>query len=63
VFQLKPPAGGTGTWIERVIHTFTGLSDGDGQLGPIVWDSNGVLYGTAYYGAAVGHGTAFSIVP
>ena len=63
VFQLKPPAGGAGTWIERVIHTSTGLSDGDGPLGPMVWDANGVLYGTAYYGAAVGHGTAFSIVP
>ncbi len=65
VFELKPPAPGGGTWIEKVLHTFTDGSDGFGPLGPIVWDSNGVLYGTAYSsnGGLGSYGTAFSIVP
>jgi uncharacterized repeat protein (TIGR03803 family) len=62
VFQLKPPESGSGIWIETVLHTFLGASDGNAPLGPIVWDANGVLYGTAYYGAD-GDGTAFSIKP
>jgi uncharacterized repeat protein (TIGR03803 family) len=58
VFALKPPASGGGAWIEKVVAT-TGS-----PLGPIVWDANGVLYGTAYDGGGVGaYGTAFSIVP
>ncbi len=62
VFELAPPAGGAGAWTDTVLHTFTGGSDGSGPLGPVVWDANGVLYGTAYYGDA-GYGEVFSITP
>jgi uncharacterized repeat protein (TIGR03803 family) len=57
VFELKPPAGGSRTWIEAVIATATF------PLGPLVWNENGKLYGTAYVGGGSDFGTAFSIVP
>jgi uncharacterized repeat protein (TIGR03803 family) len=60
VFQLTPPAGGAGAWTETVLYTF-GSSNGGGPLGPLVWDANGVLYGTAY--GLSGDGTIFSIAP
>jgi uncharacterized repeat protein (TIGR03803 family) len=62
VFQLAPPASGVGTWTYTVLHTFTGGSDGNNPLGPIVWDATGVLYGTVYSGG-IGYGTTFSITP
>jgi uncharacterized repeat protein (TIGR03803 family) len=65
VFQLTPPPGGVGAWDETVLHTFTGGSDGGGPLGPIVWDANGVLYGTGFDSNAgfEVNGVAFSIAP
>jgi uncharacterized repeat protein (TIGR03803 family) len=57
VFELKPPAGGSGRWIEEVLATTTF------PLGPVVWDANGTLYGTAYSGGSSASGTAFSIAP
>jgi hypothetical protein len=64
VFELKPSAIEGAPWTENILHSFTNGSDGHGPLGPIVQDTNGVLYGTAYYstGNAPG-GTAFSIAP
>ena len=62
VFELTPPANGSATWTDTVLHTFTGQSDGGSPLGPMVWDANGVLYGTTYYGDA-GYGEVFSITP
>jgi len=61
VFKLAPPAAAGEAWSESVLHTFTGGVDGAGPLGPIVWDANGVLYGTGF--EAAGKGVAFSITP
>lgn len=66
VFQLAPPAGGVGPWIPTVLHEFTDGSDGGSPVGPIVWDANGVLYGTDYFGGIgtpFGNGEVFSIAP
>jgi len=60
IFQLTQAAGG-GTWTETVLHTFTGSADGGGPLGPMVRDTNGVLYGTGFQ--LSGEGVAFSIAP
>ena len=49
VFELSPPAGGSGSWTENVLYTFTGASDGSTpEAGVILY--NGNLYGTAAYG-------------
>jgi uncharacterized repeat protein (TIGR03803 family) len=63
VFQLRPPAGGVGPWTETVLHSFTNGADGNGPLGPLIWDSNGLLYGTEYFFALGNYGSVFSITP
>jgi hypothetical protein len=50
VFKLTPPAAGHTTWSEKVLHTFTGGSDGSKPTSvPVLY--KGKLYGTATYGA------------
>jgi len=73
VFELSPPASGSGAWTETVLHTFQGLivNDGAGPQTGLVFDSQGNLYGTTYYGGAVGCnftylgecGTVFELSP
>ncbi len=36
-----------GTWEETVLYTFTGGSDGNSSLAPVIFDSSGNLYGEA----------------
>ena len=49
VFKLTP--GAHEAWNETVLYTFTGGSDGAfGQLGPLVFDSSGNLYGMTRMG-------------
>ncbi|MGC9993603.1 MAG: choice-of-anchor tandem repeat GloVer-containing protein [Candidatus Cybelea sp.] len=45
---------------EKVLHSFTGASDGAYPLAGLV-DVNGILYGTTSYGGAAEDGTIFSI--
>jgi hypothetical protein len=47
VFELTPPAGGSGAWTETVPYNFTGGSDGAYPGAGVVLGPNGVLYGTA----------------
>jgi uncharacterized repeat protein (TIGR03803 family) len=68
VFSLAPPKSGTGQWTPTVLYSFTGGSDGAGPYAPVVGDSHGVLYGTAYAGAdhcsgSNGCGTVFTLTP
>ena len=71
VFSLTPPASIGGKWIESVLHTFEGGSDGAFPAGLTV-GPGGVLYGTTMYGGAgtcygygpiPGCGTVFSLTP
>lgn len=58
VFQLTPPAGGTGAWPEKVIYNFQGGKDGSGP-GSGLTASSGALYGSTCCGT-VG-GTVFKL--
>jgi hypothetical protein len=66
VFQLIPPSKTGGSWTERVLHNFTGGSDGAGPTG-LIFDAAGALYGTAVSGGDLscdgGCGVAFKLSP
>ena len=40
----------SGQWTEHVLYTFQNPSNGAQPWGPLVFDANGNLYGTTYYG-------------
>ena len=63
VFKLAPPPAGQYFWNETILHSF---SDADGiepgsQLGGLVLDPSGAVYGTASFGP--GDGNAFRLAP
>jgi hypothetical protein len=61
LFQLSPPASGSGLWTEDVLFRFPGLTydapDGFCPQGLTV--NNGVLYGIAPKGGTGNFGTVF----
>jgi uncharacterized repeat protein (TIGR03803 family) len=59
VFQLSPNAG---AWKQNILHVFLG-SDGGNPMAPIVFDSEGNVYGIANSGGASGYGVIFEITP
>jgi uncharacterized repeat protein (TIGR03803 family) len=62
VFQLRPDA--SGQWKLRVIHTFTGGTDGaGGSASRLLIDAAGNLYGACTVGGANGFGTVFEMSP
>lgn len=71
VFQLTPPAGGTGSWSISTLHTFVGGTDGSGPQGGVIFDETGTLYGSTLGGGdpsctegfGSGCGTIFKLVP
>jgi uncharacterized repeat protein (TIGR03803 family) len=63
VFQLTPPASGSGTWTETPIYTFSGGKDGAVPYSNLIFDSKGNLYGTTSGGGASGYGTVFELTP
>jgi len=60
VFELKPTTGGT--WIERVLYTFSDNGDYDPVAG-VIFDPSGNLYGTTYNGGAYGYGAVYELRP
>jgi uncharacterized repeat protein (TIGR01451 family) len=70
VFELSPPAGGTGAWNEAVLYAFTGLSDGAYPEAGVTVDWLGNIFGTAAQGGDLScyvmetHcGVVFKLVP
>jgi uncharacterized repeat protein (TIGR03803 family) len=64
VFQLTPPAAPGGAWTETMLHNFSGENgDGAAPIGALALDSNGVLYGTTFFGGSADLGTVFAITP
>jgi uncharacterized repeat protein (TIGR03803 family) len=54
-------------WVIKVLHTFTGGSDGGTPMGALVLDSSGNIYGTTLLGGLQnqegGYGVVFEITP
>ena len=81
VFELSPPAKKAGKWKEKVLHSFRGVKsgqdsgDGASPNGGLVFDSNGAIYGTTYFGGnnqkgsceggvgGTGCGIVFKLIP
>lgn len=60
VFELIP--GATGTWTEKVLHSFTGGNDGAYPYGStLILDSAGNLYGVAGQGGFHDYGVVFKL--
>lgn len=62
VYLVDPNASTVGG-AERILHDFTGGSDGTRPYTAGVIDVNGTLYGTTWYGGTYGGGTVFTISP
>jgi hypothetical protein len=60
VFKLTPS---NGSWIYTDVYDFTGGSDGENPIGPLILDGNGDIFGTTAKGGADGYGVAFEITP
>jgi uncharacterized repeat protein (TIGR03803 family) len=76
VFEMSPPKQKGGSWTEKVLHSFAGMTngkqtgDGANPNGGLVLDRKGAIYGTSVFGgydggecAKVGCGTVFQLVP
>jgi uncharacterized repeat protein (TIGR03803 family) len=61
VFELL--AAPNGTWIEQILHQFTGNGDGSGPGSGLTLDSSGVVYGTTFSGGEYNEGTVYSVNP
>jgi uncharacterized repeat protein (TIGR03803 family) len=59
VFELSPAAGGS--WMETLLYTFTGKTDGGTPGAGVVLDNAGNLFGTTEMGGT-GYGTVFEIL-
>jgi len=60
VFQLTPSGSG---WIENIIYSFQGGSDGRYPYSGLIFDQSGNLYGTTTDGGSGGGGTVFELSP
>ena len=63
VYQLTPPAGGTGNWTQTVLHSFTGGGDGKAPQSDLILDHAGNLYGTTTKGGFPAIGVVFELTP
>jgi hypothetical protein len=59
VFKLTPQ--NDGSYIESVLHSFTGGGDGGGPLSGLVLGSLGALYGTTGVGGHANLGVVFQL--
>ncbi len=65
VFALTPPVDPNTSWIETVLHNFTGApADGSDPYGALAIGADGTLYGTALSGgSSLLYGAVFSLTP
>jgi len=64
-FQLSPPAGGVGPWVETTLHSF-GPTEGANPVGELLLDAAGNVYGMTNLGpltTGFGWGEVFQLVP
>ena len=63
IFRLEPPDD-DGPWTEVIIHRLRGApDDGDTPESRPFIDADGLLYGTSYFGGAIGMGSALQAIP
>ncbi len=60
IFKLTKSSG---SWIQSVVHTFTGGADGSGPGSPVAFDKRGNIYGTTPTGGANGLGVVYQVKP
>jgi len=60
VFALQPPTTKGGAWTEKVLHRFNGVDGANSDAG-VVFDSDGNLFGTTYFGPPNGFGLVFEL--
>ncbi|MGA3213501.1 MAG: choice-of-anchor tandem repeat GloVer-containing protein [Terriglobales bacterium] len=66
VFEISPPAAGSGAWTEMVRYSFCSTSacaDGRGPIGGLVPDAKGNFFGVTPGGGAYDHGVVFKLSP
>jgi len=63
VFRLSPPTTKGGQWIESVLYSFQGGTDGSTPYSTPVPDASGNLYGTTLWGGANGLGIVYELSP
>jgi hypothetical protein len=71
-FELRHPKKNGGQWVEKILHSFAGGSDGANPNGALIFDSKGAIYGTTLTGGnqgcqeqgyGAGCGTVFRLSP
>jgi uncharacterized repeat protein (TIGR03803 family) len=62
VYELSPPAGGSKTWTETMLYSFT-IPTGESPHGSLIADAAGNLYGTTAGGGANHKGTVYELSP
>jgi len=50
IFELSPPSNAGGTWMEKVLYSFKSGADGANPNGGLIFDKQGAIYGTTYFG-------------
>jgi len=63
VFELKRPTQKGGKWRFSVLHTFTGIPDGEEPFAGVTFDQKGSLYGTTNWGGPLGSGAVYRLTP
>jgi uncharacterized repeat protein (TIGR03803 family) len=63
VYKLSPPSGSGTSWIETTLYGFSNFADGAYPRGGVVFDSDGNIYGTTWFGGAYETGTVFKLTP
>jgi hypothetical protein len=59
VVEVQPPAKMGGAWAEKILHRFTGGSDGASPNSGLIFDAEGALYGTGGAGGTEDSGVVF----
>jgi uncharacterized repeat protein (TIGR03803 family) len=63
VYELAKPVPPKKQWIQTVLYSFTGGSDGRSPMSALTLDSTGNLYGATNGGGAFGLGVVFEVSP
>jgi uncharacterized repeat protein (TIGR03803 family) len=63
IFELTPPAEGSATWTETVLHAFSYPNDGGNPQNAPTFDRAGNLYGATLHGGPAEAGSVFRLTP